>query len=262
MRVVARSVAVLAPCGALRDGRGSPAHSPLAISLKAATIRWNAADRAIPGDRQHLLRRHQRACVLPDHDAAGPCAHRYGACRKPTRRSRATSPSSGSRLSDIKYLLNTHAHLDHTAGFAELKRETGAQLICGERDKPLLEGGFYPGRESAKELGFPPVKVDRTVKDGDIGQPRRRDADRACHARPLSRLHQLGIEREGRQTRRARCSSSAAPSVALNRLVPAPTYPGIVDDYKKTFAWAKRAEPGCVPCPASRKCTACRRSGR
>jgi metallo-beta-lactamase class B len=73
----------------------------------------------------------------------------------------------GFKVSDIKILLNTHAHLDHTGGLADFKQVTGAQLIAGERDKPLLEGGYYPGQETVKILGFPPVKVDRTVKDGD-----------------------------------------------------------------------------------------------
>ena len=37
----------------------------------------------------------------------------------------------------------------------------------GRADKPLLEGGFYPGRPEDTARGFPPVKVDRAVKDGD-----------------------------------------------------------------------------------------------
>src|SRR6201989_3653742 len=73
----------------------------------------------------------------------------------------------GLKEADIKIILNTHAHLDHTGGFAEIKKETGAQLVAGERDKPLLEGGYYPGDEKNADLAFPPVKVDRAVKEGD-----------------------------------------------------------------------------------------------
>jgi glyoxylase-like metal-dependent hydrolase (beta-lactamase superfamily II) len=36
----------------------------------------------------------------------------------------------GFKVADIKIILNTHAHLDHTGGFAEIKKETGAQLIA------------------------------------------------------------------------------------------------------------------------------------
>lgn len=147
----------------------------------------------------------------------------------------------GFKVSDIKYLLNTHAHLDHTGGLAELKRETGAKMIAGERDKPLLEGGYYPGREDVKELAFPPVKVDRTVKNGDkvtLG-----DVTLTAHATPG---HSPGCTSwsttvmDGGAKRSVIVFCSA--TVALNRLVGAnATHPGIVEDYRKTFAWAKTA---------------------
>lgn len=145
----------------------------------------------------------------------------------------------GFKVADIKYLLNTHAHLDHTGGLAELKRETGAQLIAGERDKPLLEGGYYPGQETTKELNFPPVKVDRTVKGGDtvtLG-----GTTLTAHATPG---HSPGCTswslnvKDGDNIRSVLIFCSG--TVALNRLVgAAATHPGIVDDYRKTFAWAR-----------------------
>ena len=73
----------------------------------------------------------------------------------------------GFKVADIKYILNTHAHIDHTGGLAQIKQETGAQMVAGAKDVPLLEGGFYPGREEERHLGFPPVKVDRAVHEGD-----------------------------------------------------------------------------------------------
>ena len=73
----------------------------------------------------------------------------------------------GFKVADIRQLLNTHAHLDHTGGLAGLKKETGAQFAASAADKPLLEGGYYPGQESDSALNFPPVKVDRVVGEGD-----------------------------------------------------------------------------------------------
>jgi len=60
----------------------------------------------------------------------------------------------GFKVADIKQLLNTHAHLDHTGGLAGLKQETGARLAASAADKPLLEGGYYPGQESDTALNF------------------------------------------------------------------------------------------------------------
>ena len=132
----------------------------------------------------------------------------------------------GFKVADIKYILSSHAHLDHTGGFAEIKQESGAQLVAGERDKPLLEGGYYPGDERNADLSFPPVKVDRTVKEGDkvtLGE-----TTLTAHATPG---HSPGCTswemtvKDGGQDREV--------------LVGQPTYPGIVDDYRATFAKAK-----------------------
>ena len=51
----------------------------------------------------------------------------------------------GFKVTDIKFILNTHAHIDHTGGLAEIKRASGARMVSGEADKSLLEGGYYPG---------------------------------------------------------------------------------------------------------------------
>ncbi|PIT00277.1 beta-lactamase [Bradyrhizobium nitroreducens] len=144
----------------------------------------------------------------------------------------------GFKVADIKIVLNSHAHLDHTGGFAEIKKETGAQLVAGERDKPLLEGGYYPGDEKNEDLTFPPVKVDRVVKEGDkvtLG-----DTTLIAHATPG---HSPGCTswemtvKDGDQSREVLFFCSG--TVALNRLVGQPTYPGIIDDYRSTYAKVK-----------------------
>ena len=148
----------------------------------------------------------------------------------------------GFKLGDIKYILNSHAHFDHTGGLAEIKNETGAQLIAGERDKPLLEGGYYPGDEENKDLSFPPVKVDRTVKEGDkvtLG-----DTTLTAHSTPGHTPGCTSWEmtvKDGGQDRDVLFFCSG--TVALNKLVGRPTYPGIIDDYRSTFAKVKAMKP-------------------
>jgi metallo-beta-lactamase class B len=144
----------------------------------------------------------------------------------------------GFKLQDIKIILNSHAHFDHTGGLAEIKQDTGAQLIAGERDKPLLEGGYYPGDEKNADLAFPPVKVDRTVKEDDkvtLG-----DTTLTAHSMPGHTPGCTSWEmtvKDGGQDRDVLFFCSG--TVALNRLVGQPTYAGIVDDYRSTFAKAK-----------------------
>jgi metallo-beta-lactamase class B len=154
----------------------------------------------------------------------------------------------GFKLTDIKYLLNTHAHFDHTGGLAELKKDTGAIMVASAGDKPLLEGGYYPGQEDNAALKFPPVKVDRIVGEGDkitipdpVGKGRaRRDLTLVAHMTPG---HSPGcttwttVARENRWNHTVVFFCSA--TVAGNRLVGDLTYPGIVEDYRKTFQTAR-----------------------
>jgi metallo-beta-lactamase class B len=144
----------------------------------------------------------------------------------------------GFKVTDIKYLLNTHAHIDHTGGLAELKQASGAQLVAGEADKPLLEGGYYPGRREETALEFPPVKVDRTVREGDtvtVGDVTLTARETPGHS-PGCTSWSFTVK-DGDATRSALIFCSG--TVALNRLVTNPTHPGIVDDYRKTFGRAK-----------------------
>jgi metallo-beta-lactamase class B len=144
----------------------------------------------------------------------------------------------GFKITDIKYLLNTHAHIDHTGGLAEMKQASGGQMIAGEDDKPLLEGGYYPGAQEETLLNFPPVKVDRTVREGDkvtIGDVTLTARETPGHS-PGCTSWEFSVK-DGDATRSVLIFCSG--TVALNRLAPNPTYSGIVADYRKTFARAK-----------------------
>jgi metallo-beta-lactamase class B len=75
----------------------------------------------------------------------------------------------GFHFSDVKILLISHAHFDHDAGSAEIKRLTGAKYMVMDADVPVVESGgrsdFQYG--SSPEDLYPAAKVDRILHDGD-----------------------------------------------------------------------------------------------
>ena len=165
-----------------------------------------------------------------------------------TSQIKANIEKLGFKVADIKYLLNTHAHIDHTGGLAEMKQASGAQLVAGAADKPLLEGGYYPGAREETALNFPPVKVDRTVREGDtvtLGDVTVTARETPGHS-PGCTSWEFSVK-DGDAARSVLIFCSG--TVALNRLVTNPTYPGIVTDYKKTFARAKDMKPDVLLAP-------------
>lgn len=140
----------------------------------------------------------------------------------------------GFRPHDVRWILNSHAHFDHAGGFAELKRLTGAKLAATAGDRDLLERGVYPGDEGNAFLRFPPVHVDRVLADGDtvkIG-PLVLTAHLTPGHTPGDTTWTFPVAEGGRRLEVVYYGST---SVAANRLVSRPTYPGIVDDYRRTF---------------------------
>ena len=75
----------------------------------------------------------------------------------------------GFKLTDTKVLLISHAHWDHDAGSAAIKKLTGASYMVMEGDVPVVEsGGKTDFQYSSKpEWLYPPTKVDRVLHDGD-----------------------------------------------------------------------------------------------
>jgi metallo-beta-lactamase class B len=75
----------------------------------------------------------------------------------------------GFRFSDIKILLISHAHFDHCAGSALIKKLTGAKYMVMDADVPVVEDGgksdFQYGNDP--DSLYEPAKVDRVLHDGD-----------------------------------------------------------------------------------------------
>jgi metallo-beta-lactamase class B len=75
----------------------------------------------------------------------------------------------GFKFADTKILLISHAHYDHCAGSAQVKRLTGARYFVMDADVSVAESGgktdFQYGTE--KSMQFEPAHVDRVLHDGD-----------------------------------------------------------------------------------------------
>jgi metallo-beta-lactamase class B len=73
----------------------------------------------------------------------------------------------GFRITDVKWLLNGHAHPDHAGGLSQLKRDSGARFAAMNAEVIPLEhngqGTFYRG----DKILFDSVAVDRVLRDGD-----------------------------------------------------------------------------------------------
>jgi metallo-beta-lactamase class B len=80
---------------------------------------------------------------------------------------RAGAKTLGFRFEDIKILLVTHAHSDHAAGLATVKKLTGAKMWALEQEAPLLESGGKTDFLFGSDGWFNPVKVDHIFQDGD-----------------------------------------------------------------------------------------------
>ncbi len=68
--------------------------------------------------------------------------------------------------SEIKFILNTHGHVDHVMGNAEMKEKTGARIVIHEAEAEYLEkiGDFWLNMFNARKS--PPA--DMILQDGNI----------------------------------------------------------------------------------------------
>lgn len=145
----------------------------------------------------------------------------------------------GFKLEDVKILLSSHAHCDHAGGLAELKRKTGAALWAGAGDADLLARGGHGDFAFGDKLLFPPVQVDHPVHDGEtvsLGGTTVTAHATPGHTRGCTSWS-MRVEEGGKSYDVVFVGSTTInPGV---RLVDRPSYPGIADDYARTFAVLK-----------------------
>jgi metallo-beta-lactamase class B len=148
----------------------------------------------------------------------------------------------GFKIEDVQILLNSHAHLDHAGGLAELKQKSGATLIVSAGDAELLRNGGHGDFRFGDTFSFPPVGIDQIIGDGEsieLGDQKLTAWLTPGHTR-------------GNTTWTAKISDgvktydvvfAGSPTALDYKLVGQESYPGIAADFEKTFAVLKR-----LPC--------------
>jgi len=78
--------------------------------------------------------------------------------------------SLGYKLSDVKYILNSHAHSDHAGGIAALQRLTNAPVLAGHANLAVLASGKASTADPqyGELLDFEPVTTLRGIGDGEV----------------------------------------------------------------------------------------------
>ena len=146
----------------------------------------------------------------------------------------------GFKLTDVKILLNSHAHFDHSGGLAKLKADTGARFIASIGDQPFLESGHITFGPSAK-IDTAPVKLDRAVKNGETVQwgGVTLTANILPGHTPGCTAWTMPLT-EGGKTYRVMFHCSI--SVGGNELVGNKAFPSIVESYRASFARLKKMQ--------------------
>ncbi len=150
---------------------------------------------------------------------------------------RASIESLGFKFTDVKILLISHAHWDHDAGSAMIKKLTGAKYMVMDADVPVVESGgksdFHYGNDPT--MLYPPTKVDRVLRDGD--EVKLGDAVLTAHLTPG---HTKGCTtwtmkvKDGEKVRDVVIVGS--PNVNPGyKLVSNLAYPQIAEDFERTF---------------------------
>ena len=150
---------------------------------------------------------------------------------------RAGVEKLGFKFSDVKILLISHAHWDHCAGSARIKELTGAKYMVMEQDVPEIEAGgkgnFQYGND--RRALYKPTKVDRLLHDGD--EVKLGGTVLTAHLTPG---HTKGCTTwTMKATDRGKTYDVVivgSPNVNGGyKLVNNALYPGIAEDYEKTF---------------------------
>ncbi len=149
----------------------------------------------------------------------------------------------GLKPEDIKIMINGHAHIDHAGAFAYFKEQFGAQMAVMRDDVAAMESGDKGDFKYADDFAYPPVKVDRILRDGDtikMGDVLLTAYHTPGHTRGATTwIANLVLD--------GKAYVVAFPDGAgFNpgyRVAKNPSYPGITEDYRRTLHMLEMLKP-------------------
>jgi metallo-beta-lactamase class B len=138
----------------------------------------------------------------------------------------------GFRLEDIKLILASHAHVDHTGGHAMFKEMTGARIVMSEADAALLASG---GKTDFLDelMPYRPAKADQIVRDSQ--QIKLGRIALTVHLTPGHTKGCTTWTTVAEEKGKAYNVVFFGSTTVLTKLVNNPKYPDIARDYAATF---------------------------
>ncbi len=151
----------------------------------------------------------------------------------------------GFKPEDIRVLLITQAHFDHVGTLAHFKQSTGAQVAVMAPDDALVKSAgktdyLFSG---GTRFRFDPVTADRVLKDGDVvelGGVKLTARLTPGHTRGTTTW--LTSVEDAARTYDVVFAGSTSVNPGT-RLVRNPSYPGIADDYRRSFRLLESLSP-------------------
>jgi metallo-beta-lactamase class B len=157
---------------------------------------------------------------------------------------KASITTLGFKYEDIEVLLNSHAHYDHAASLARIKRETGARLDVMAEDAVLLAAGGRGDFVLGEEYMFQPVVADRQLRDGDLialGGVSLTARHTPGHTKGATTFVMTAVDDGQAHQVVFATSTTVNPGT---RLLDNPNYPAIVSDWQRTYAILDALSPG------------------
>ena len=142
----------------------------------------------------------------------------------------------GFRFQDIKYLLASHAHVDHVQGHARVRQLTGARVLVSEPDAPFVRAGGRGDTYFQDRYLWTACPVDGIVHEGDqvqIGGTRLTARLTPGHT-PGATTWTMKVNEGGQPLDVVFFpSGNVLPGT---KLIGNPAYPQIASDFERSFA--------------------------